>query len=77
MNVFLHMFIFQRRQFPNRVDWTNENVSFGAGNYECLLKNVARFGHMKCMFDKVNYIFQGFGSLVSLRLQKDGRTKSK
>ena len=37
-------------------------------------RNVARFGHM---FDKINDIFQGFGSLVSLRLQKDGRAKSK
>ena len=37
-------------------------------------RNVARFGHM---FDKINDIFQGFGSLVSLRLQKDGRAKRK
>ena len=29
------------------------------------------------VFDKVNNIFQGFGSLVSLRLQKDGRPKRK
>ena len=29
-------------------------------------RNVARFGHMECMFDKINDIFQGFGSLVSL-----------
>ena len=40
-------------------------------------RNVTRFGHMECMFDKVNDIFQGFGSLVSLRLQKDGRAKRK
>ena len=41
-------------------------------------RNVARFGHVECMFDKVNDIFQGFGSLVSLRLQpKDGRAKCK
>ena len=40
-------------------------------------RNVARFVHVQCMFDKINDIFQGFGSLVSLRLQKDGRTKSK
>ena len=26
-------------------------------------RNVARFGHVECMFDKVNDIFQGFGSL--------------
>ena len=36
-------------------------------------RNVARFDHVECMFDKVNDIFQGFGSLLSLRLQKDGR----
>ena len=40
-------------------------------------RNVARFSHVKGMFDKINDIFQGFGSLVSLRLQKDVRTKSK
>ena len=40
-------------------------------------RNVARFGHVERMFDKVNDIFQGFGSLASLRLQKDGRAKSK
>ena len=40
-------------------------------------RNVAHSGLMECMFDKVNNIFQGFGSLVSLRLQKDGSTKSK
>ena len=40
-------------------------------------RNVASFGHVECMFDNVNDIFQGFGSLMSLRLQKDGRTKSK
>ena len=39
-------------------------------------RNMAHFGHEECMFDKFN-IFQGFGSLVSLRLQKDGRVKSK
>ena len=41
-------------------------------------RNVARFDHVECMFDKINDIFQGFGSLVSLRLQpKDGRAKCK
>ena len=35
------------------------------------------FGHMECRFDKISDIFQGFESLVSLRLQKDGGTKSK
>ena len=40
-------------------------------------RNVACFGPVECMFDKVNNIFQGFGSEVSLPLQKDGRAKSK
>ena len=40
-------------------------------------RNVARFGHVECIFGKINDIFRGFGSLVSLRLQKDGRAKSK
>ena len=29
-------------------------------------RNVARFDHVECRFDKINDIFQGFGSLVSL-----------
>ena len=29
-------------------------------------RNVARFGHVECMFHKVNNIFQGFGSLALL-----------
>ena len=40
-------------------------------------RNVARFDHVECVFDKINNIFQGFGNLLSLRLQKDGRTRSK
>ena len=40
-------------------------------------RNVARFSHVEYMFDKINDIFQGCGSLVSMRLQKDGCTKSK
>ena len=40
-------------------------------------RNATRFAHVECMFDKINDIFQGFGSLVSLRLQKDRRAKSK
>ena len=40
-------------------------------------RNMACFAHVECMFDKINDIFQGFGSLVSLRPQKDSRTKSK
>ena len=38
---------------------------------------VARFVHVECRFYKINDIFQGFGSLVSLRLQKDGDAKSR
>ena len=40
-------------------------------------RNVARFVQVECRFDKINNIFEGFGSLVSLRLQKDGGAKSK
>ena len=35
-------------------------------------RHVAHFGHVECRFDKINDILKGFGSLVSLRLQKDG-----
>ena len=37
-------------------------------------RNVARFDHVERMFDKISDIFQGFGNLLSLRLQKPGRT---
>ena len=40
-------------------------------------RNVATFVHVECRFDKINDIFQGFGSMVSLRFQKDGGAKSK
>ena len=40
-------------------------------------QNKARFVHVECRFDKINDIFQGFESLVSLRLQKDRGAKSK
>ena len=40
-------------------------------------RNVARFAHVECRVDKINNIFQGFGSLVPLQLQKDGRAKNK
>ena len=40
-------------------------------------RNAARFGGVECMFDKINDIFEGFWSLVSLRLQKGGRAKGK
>ena len=68
---------FKRDSFPdNCVDWTSEHVSFEARNYECL-PNVARFVHVECRFDKIKDIFQGFGTLVSLWLQKDGGAKRK
>ena len=40
-------------------------------------RNVAHFVHVECRFDKLNDIFQGFGSLVSLQLQRGGGAKSK
>ena len=40
-------------------------------------RNVVHFVHVECRFDKINDIFQGFGSFVSLQLQKDGCAKSK
>ena len=40
-------------------------------------RNVSCFAYMECRFDKIKDMFQGLGSLVSLRLQKDGGTKSK
>ena len=36
--------VFKRDSFPdNCVDWTNENVLFGAQNYECLSKKRGTF----------------------------------
>ena len=51
---------FKRDSLPDNY-WTNENVSFGARNYECLSKkcsqrNVARFVHVECRFDKIKDI---------------------
>ena len=40
-------------------------------------RNAACFDYVECMFDKINDIFQGFGNLLSLRLQKDGCARSK
>ena len=40
-------------------------------------RNVAHFSYVECRFDKINDIFQCFGSLVSLRFQKDGGAKNK
>ena len=38
-------------------------------------RNVACFVHVESRFDKTKDIFQCFGTLVSLKLQKDGSTK--
>ena len=80
----------KRERFFAHVYFLNETVSrttvstgpmkmfcLGHETLNVCQRNVACFDHVECMFDKVNDIFQGFGSLVSLRLQKDGRTKSK
>ena len=40
-------------------------------------RNVASFAHVEYRFDKMEDMCEGFGSLVSLRLQKDGDAKSK
>ena len=40
-------------------------------------RNVVRFAHVECRFHKIKDMFQGFRSLMSLRLQRDGGTKSK
>ena len=78
-----HERFFANVYFPNETV-SQTTVSTGPMKMFCLehetmnvcQRNMAHFGHMECMFDKIN-IFQGFGSLVSLRLQKDGRAKSK
>ena len=52
------MFIFQTRLYPRHcVDWTNKNVSFGARNHVSQ-RNVARFVHEECSFEKIKDIFQ-------------------
>ena len=40
-------------------------------------RKLARFVLVECRFDRMNNIFQGFRSVVSLQLQKDGGAKSK
>ena len=75
----------KRERFFAHVYFSNETVSqttvstgpmkmfrLGHETVSICQRNMARFGHVECMFDKVDNIFQGFGSLVSLRLQKDG-----
>ena len=37
---FVHVYFSNHTVFPDNCDdWTNENVSFGAGNYECLFQS--------------------------------------
>ena len=80
----------KRGRFFAHVHFSNETVSqttvstgpmkmFRLGHeiMNVCQRNVARFDHVEYMFDKVKDIFQGFGTLVSLRLQKDGRSKCK
>ena len=77
VNVFPHRFIFQTRQFPRqlyRLDQWMFRLEHETMNV--CQRNVTRFAHVECMFDKINDVFQGFGSFVSLRLQKDGRAQS-
>ena len=76
----------KRESFSAHVYFSNETVSQTTVSTEPMKmfrlehetmnvcqRNVARFAHVECMFDKINDIFQGFGSLV--RLQKDGHAK--
>ena len=78
----------KRERFSAHVYFSNETVSQTAVSigpmkmfrleHETMnvcQRNVARFDRVECKFDKINDIFQGFGSLVSLRHQKDGRAK--
>ena len=80
----------KRERFFAHVYFSNETVSqttvstgpmkmfhLGHETMNVCQTNVTRFGHVECMFDKVNDIFQGFGILVSLRLHKEGRAKRK
>ena len=51
---------FKRDSFPdNRVDWTNENVSFGARNYACLSKKCGTFCSRGVQVSQIKHIFQG------------------
>ena len=78
MNVFSHVY-FSNETVSQTTVSTGPMKMFHLGHetMNVCQRNMAHFGHEECMFDKFNNIFQGFGSLVSLRLQKDGRVKSK
>ena len=43
LSYFITVYFSHTRQFPNCIDWTNETVSFGARNYECLSKKCSTF----------------------------------
>ena len=71
--------MFQRRQFPRQMCWL-DHIKMFCLEHETMnvcQRNVARFVHVDDRFDKLKDIYQGFGSQVSLRLQKDGGVKSK
>ena len=79
VNVFSHMFIFQTRQFPRQL--------YRLGQWKCFVWSTKQWMFVKetwyvlltwsaCSIN-LTTCFQGFGSLVPLRLQKDGRAKSK
>ena len=76
---FSHMFIFQTRQSPSQLCRQDQMKMFHLEHetMNVCQRNVERFVQMECRFDKIKDIFQGFGSLVSLWLQKDGGAKSK
>ena len=76
---FSHMFIFQTRQFPNQLCRQDQMKMFHLEHetMNVCQRNVEHFVQMECRFDKIKDIFQGFGNLVSLWLQKDGGAKSK
>ena len=80
----------KREHFFAHVYFSNETVSqttvstgpmkmfcLGHKTMNVCQRNVARFALVESRFDKIKDMFQGFGSLVSLRLQKDGGAKSK
>ena len=78
VNVFSRRFTFQTRQFHRQLSRLDQWKCFVWSTKVWMFsqRNVARLGHAECSFDKINDIFHGFGSLVSLRFQKNGGAKS-
>ena len=70
LNLFAELIGFMKHVLPMKIMSRLEHETMNVCQ-----RNVARFDHVECMFDKVNDIFQGFGRLMSLRLQKDGALK--